>query len=420
MGTVQVGNVSYDRVEEIAKQKNVVPENMTLTYDGKEVTLQTSQLGMRVDEARTRKSLEEKRSWLPIVAIFTKHVVAAPVAIDETQIAKVATQLGATFHKKPVDAKVVLKGTMFTVQDSQNGYDLDSNRLEPILLNAIDHGKTMTQAPITIRAPSTTKAKAETVADRLQKTLGTSVQFAYGSSNKKAAASDIAQWYRPAAGSYAIDDFALRTYIAENGVAMGVHARNLTDAVSRTKQALTNNQAAQISLLPYTKTKTIKYCVSSRGAGTAVQIPQLKETLASTYADLRGWSLDGQVSFKYATSGCEFTVWMASPDKMASFGAICDPYWNCEAEGNVVVNMDRWIHMTPAWIASGYGGVDKYRTMLINHETGHMLGFGHLTCPAAGQLAPVMMQQSISLGGCKFNIWPVQTEHTMLRRMLGL
>jgi len=43
-------------------------------------------------------------------------------------------------------------------------------------------------------------------------------------------------------------------------------------------------------------------------------------------------------------------------------------------------------------------------------EVGHWLGHDHKVCSGVGQLAAVMQQQSISLGGCNFNPWPLDSE----------
>lgn len=75
----------------------------------------------------------------------------------------------------------------------------------------------------------------------------------------------------------------------------------------------------------------------------------------------------------------------------------------------MIINEDRWLGATPAWNDAG-GSLRDYRHMVINHETGHWLGFSHSYCGGPGQLAPVMQQQSISLQGCKFNPWPLTSE----------
>lgn len=75
---------------------------------------------------------------------------------------------------------------------------------------------------------------------------------------------------------------------------------------------------------------------------------------------------------------------------------------SCFNDHRVVLNADRW-----AYGARSYGDrLIDYRRNVVNHEFGHALGFGHLTCPGPGRRAPIMMQQTKGLHGCRANPWP--------------
>ncbi|HWH99498.1 MAG TPA: DUF3152 domain-containing protein, partial [Propionibacteriaceae bacterium] len=86
---------------------------------------------------------------------------------------------------------------------------------------------------------------------------------------------------------------------------------------------------------------------------------------------------------------------------------LCAPYQtrgevSCHHHGRVVLNAKRWLLG-----ADSYGSdVTNYRRYLVNHEFGHALGKHHEDCPGSGKLAPVMMQQTKGLGGCRKNPWP--------------
>jgi hypothetical protein len=124
-------------------------------------------------------------------------------------------------------------------------------------------------------------------------------------------------------------------------------------------------------------------------------------------ADPRGWTADGSSAFaRISTGDADFAVEIATP---GTVDKICGEYGldtggevNCDVGQHVMVNLKRWLLATPAYADD----VTSYRALIINHEVGHFLGHGHVTCPGDGQLAPVMMQQIKGLKGCVTNVWP--------------
>jgi hypothetical protein len=132
------------------------------------------------------------------------------------------------------------------------------------------------------------------------------------------------------------------------------------------------------------------------------------DVVADTLDDERGWRRAG---FRFETRGdAPYTVVLAEG---AEVDVVCLPYdtyglYSCQNGPLVALNADRWRTATPEWT----GDLDTYRVMLVNHEVGHLLGQHHpvVHCPAPGQPAPVMAQQSTELGGCLPNPWPLEWE----------
>lgn len=75
------------------------------------------------------------------------------------------------------------------------------------------------------------------------------------------------------------------------------------------------------------------------------------------------------------------------------------------------INSERWqkgsnFHDVP---------IPAYRKYVILHEVFHLLGMPHYECPGPGAKAPVMLQQTYRLDGCKFNNKPTEPELAELR-----
>jgi len=158
--------------------------------------------------------------------------------------------------------------------------------------------------------------------------------------------------------------------------------------------------------------RLVTYQIETRGHIVA-SLDAFKQRVAEVYADPRGWSR-ADVRFQRVKRGGDFSVVLSQARDVAKFAPICDTYYSCSVGRYVVINQNRWRFGTPYFLKTG-DTLSQYRAMVINHETGHWFGLGHSTCSKRGALAPVMMQQSKGLYGCKPNPWPLPSEIAAVR-----
>ncbi len=165
---------------------------------------------------------------------------------------------------------------------------------------------------------------------------------------------------------------------------------------------------SQCSLSKTATARVVKYQIITRGMITA-DINDFAAKVQQTYDNSCGWKRLG-VTFQKVVSGGSYIVALSQASQVPTFGGLCDSNYSCRSGNYVVINQDRWLGATSAWNNAG-GDLRNYQHMVVNHETGHWLGHPHTNCVAnSGNAAPVMQQQSISLRGCKFNPWPLNSE----------
>ncbi|WP_078913820.1 DUF3152 domain-containing protein [Streptomyces sp. NRRL S-37] len=154
--------------------------------------------------------------------------------------------------------------------------------------------------------------------------------------------------------------------------------------------------------------RPVRYVVEVE-TGLDVSPSQAADEIADILAAPRGWTHDPDNAFQLVGAGSphDIKIRIATPgtaDALCWAGIQQDTggEYNCEVPGGVVVNLKRWVKGSPTFD----GPIHDYRALIINHEMGHFLGHGHVTCGGAGRLAPVMMQQIKGLHGCVANAWP--------------
>ena len=154
-----------------------------------------------------------------------------------------------------------------------------------------------------------------------------------------------------------------------------------------------------------TRTTTLRTFIVKVEGGVQADPDDVARQVHEILNDKRGWTGYKGSSFAVVSdpAKADFVVHLASPPTTTT---MCAPLKtggkrSCAAGRNIVLNSDRWQLMTPT-----YDDLAEYRAYMVNHEVGHFLGRGHVACPKPGSPAPVMLQQSISLGGCRPNAWP--------------
>ena len=137
-----------------------------------------------------------------------------------------------------------------------------------------------------------------------------------------------------------------------------------------------------------------------------IDINCLSNFVSSILNDKRGWKTVIGKEFQIVNYyDADFHIFLANPntvDEMC-FPLQTNGIYSCRNGSQVIYNYFRWISG-----AKDFGiDIATYRLYLINHEVGHMLGWGHTNCPSQNALAPLMMQQSKSTDGCIPNGWPI-------------
>lgn len=147
------------------------------------------------------------------------------------------------------------------------------------------------------------------------------------------------------------------------------------------------------------------YVVEVEG-GLGVDAAQVAAAVDRVLADPRSWTSGGRRAVQRIDDPDEadLRIALASPK---TTDRLCAPLrtagrYSCANGDRAILNARRWLTGAPA-----YGSqLEAYRTYLVNHEVGHVLGQRHAACPGPGEVAPVMLQQTKGLDGCAPGPWP--------------
>ncbi|WP_433553047.1 DUF3152 domain-containing protein [Micromonospora zamorensis] len=200
----------------------------------------------------------------------------------------------------------------------------------------------------------------------------------------------------------------------------------LTDAEIPTRAAGTFTTATGTGRVIGKGRKRVRYSVSVEKGIAWGDIPAWKpdrfaESIEQVLAAPNGWATSAQhpvinaavnlsrASWSFqrvGTSTVDVDVRLVTPrtvDRLCGASGVgTEGVYSCKYGKTIMINLRRWLQGSPGYPVS----IDEYHVGVINHEFGHFLGFAHMKCGGRGKSAPVMMTQTMGLGGCVPNVSP--------------
>lgn len=215
------------------------------------------------------------------------------------------------------------------------------------------------------------------------------------------------------------------TYLLSRGTEREPEATGVAGAASETSASTTASSAATTGTTALPEVApTDRFTIAPGGSavvgsggrlhtytvevedGIPVDPAAFAAAVDATLADPRGWTHPGDVRLQRVgpAASPRIRVRLATP---ATVDAHCAPLetngeLSCRNGTDVMVNIRRW----SLGAAASTMPLEDYRHYVISHEVGHALGHHHEPCPAPDALAPVMLQQTKGLEGCRPNPWP--------------
>lgn len=415
IGMTDVGGKSYSDIETLIK-RSMLPQAIAITYKDKKTEVPVRALGVTINQTKTMDAITSK-PLVPLWSFVHRQTIPVELDVNESKLNAVLDSSKAVFSLAPRNKHVMFKEAAFTTADASEGYELNTAKTKTEVLRSLARFNTSATAIVNnLPAGNNNKDLSKELAG-LQKYLQTPITFTYGGQKITPSKADKGSWFVENGDTMVLSAEKINGYLSDMGKKQGITIANQSDLLLAVQYAMPRQLTANLRVSAAATSKVRTYCVAAKGVSSD-GLADLRGKLALTYSDLQGWNADGALAFKHVDAGCSYTVWLTAPALMTSFGAICDDFYNCQVGTNVIVNNDRWLHATEPWLKTGQD-IETYRLLIINHETGHRIGFrDNNVCPGAGQPAPVMMQQSIDLKGCVFNVWPLPSELANLKSML--
>ena len=225
-----------------------LPSTVVLQASGQDIKFTTRELGITRDDSKIASAARD-HSWLPVWNFFIAHNVPAYTKINQPLLERKLTEVATQQKQNPVDARIVIQDSQFTLSESSVGRQLDVAKAAREITGSLGQGKSTIKLPMVRVAPAVTDASLEAQLQQFKAQQAVALSFIYNGKVSKPSAATIVSWYAAVNGSFALQDIAIQNYIMQAGRASNIRVQNLAQAVTATKQAIQTTQALNFTLV---------------------------------------------------------------------------------------------------------------------------------------------------------------------------
>ncbi len=411
VGDINLSGRSWGAVE-AAITAGLPNQPIHLVVGSTSYTLTPQEVGATYNLNTIRQQVERQgHSYLPlwgVVTTFWSQPIAVDYQVDERVFGQRLADLANEQSHAASDAQpVIVAGTAVVLSDKA-GQLLDVAKLRAGALTALKSHDNVVITTTNISPSVSAEAFASDIS-QANAILGATITLKIKTQSVAISRAQIGAWLHfgnPGSG-VSVDNAAISGYVNSLGTgfdraaAAATIASDLTSAKSVAYTASVRRfTTAPSGVVTPATIKSYRYCISVSGASQD-KANELAGTAKSVYAMVGGWSLTGLVKLEPAATSCNFTLWLAAADNMPHFSPACGSHSTCRVDNNLVINLSNWDQAPASW----QGTQDEYRTELINHETGHWLGFDHLSC--GGNTTAPIQDVVVQVSGCSPRWFPI-------------
>ena len=406
---LSVGDKTEAEIRQALAQR--ASRNLNITVSGSSYQLATADVAS-VDVAAVAASAMQigRSAGLPMIGLATAWFsgpVPMPYQIDQAKLSQAVAKLARDFDRPSHNATPVIIGGQALALAELAGTKLDQAAVRADIKLALTQYVDVTTSAEQLN-PLVTAQSLQNSLQLAQQIIDSPVKIAIPKRGVVTVpATTVASWIRfdAATSNVALDTGAVTAYVASlvgsfdrNAAVAGllehvVKGAEYTYTAGGKASAVT--PVAVISSTP----ATYRYCIAASDNDNRTA---LSATAQTALADPAGWALGGQVVFIRQDADCHLHIRIGDADYLKSLSVMCDQQTTCRVGNEIGLLAAAWQQPSDTWKS----GIAAYRTELINHEIGHVLGFDHPGC-LPDSIKPTLTTQSITLGSGCSPVWHV-------------